>query len=305
MDKTLVLLAAGMGSRYGGLKQLDTLGPHGETLMDYSVYDAMQSGFNKVVFIIRRDIEEEFKRVIGSRYAGCIDVDYAFQALDDLPGGFVPPADRVKPWGTAHALYAARKAVNTPLAVLNADDFYGRDTFAKIAAYLDSRAPQGGLYGAMCGFKVANTLSENGSVSRGVCLVTDGNLSSVVEHTKISRNMQSSEVESLLDDNSIVKLAEDTLVSMNFWGFSPEIFGEIERLLTEFLSKRGTELKSEFYIPSIADNLIQANKMQIKMLTTNASWFGVTYREDRDKTVAALKALTDSGEYPAELFKKA
>ena len=305
MDKTLVLLAAGMGSRYGGLKQLDTLGPHGETLMDYSVYDAMQSGFNKVVFIIRRDIEEEFKRVIGSRYAGCIDVDYAFQSLDDLPGGFVPPADRVKPWGTAHALYAARNAVKTPLAVLNADDFYGRDTFAQIAGYLDGRAPAGGLYGAMCGFKVANTLSENGTVSRGVCQVADGNLSSVVEHTKISRNAQNNAVESLLDDNSIVKLAEDTLVSMNFWGFSPEIFGEIERLLTEFLAQRGNELKSEFYIPSIADNLIQSNKMQIKMLTTNASWFGVTYREDRDKTVAALKALTDSGEYPNELFKKA
>ena len=305
MDKTLVLLAAGMGSRYGGLKQLDTLGPHGETLMDYSVYDAMQSGFNKVVFIIRRDIEEEFKRVIGSRYAGCIDVDYAFQSLDDLPGGFVPPADRVKPWGTAHALYAARNAVKTPLAVLNADDFYGRDTFAQIAGYLDGRAPAGGLYGAMCGFKVANTLSENGTVSRGVCQVADGNLSSVVEHTKISRTAQNNAVESLLDDNSIVKLAEDTLVSMNFWGFSPEIFGEIERLLTEFLAQRGNELKSEFYIPSIADNLIQSNKMQIKMLTTNASWFGVTYREDRDKTVAALKALTDSGEYPNELFKKA
>lgn len=303
MDKTLVLLAAGMGSRYGGLKQLDTLGPHGETLMDYSVYDAMRAGFTKVVFIIRHDIEDEFKRVIGSRYAGNIDVDYAFQDLKDLPGDFKPPVDRVKPWGTAHALYAARNTVKTPMAVLNADDFYGRDSFAKIAAYLDERAPAGGLYGAMCGFKVANTLSENGTVSRGVCQVENGNLASVVEHTKIMRNETTGIVESLLDDNSVLQLAEDTLVSMNLWGFSPAIFGEIERLLTAFLQQRGNELKSEFYIPSVSDELIKSNLMQIKMLTTNSTWFGVTYREDRDKTVATLKALTENGEYPEQLFK--
>ena len=302
MDKTLVLLAAGMGSRYGGLKQLDTLGPHGETLMDYSVYDAMQAGFNKIVFIIRRDIEEEFKRVIGARYAGHVDIDYAFQDIKDLPNGFVPPADRVKPWGTAHALYAARNVVKTPMAVINADDFYGRDSYEKLAAYLDERAAAGGLYGAMCGYKVANTLSENGTVSRGVCEVADGNLASVVEHTKIVRNTQSGIIESLLDDNSTVALAEDTRVSMNFWGYSPEIFPEIERLLNEFLAAKGTELKSEFYIPSVADNLIKSGKMQLKMLTTNASWFGVTYREDRDKTVATLKALSDKGEYPEQLF---
>lgn len=302
MDKTLVLLAAGMGSRYGGLKQLDTLGPNGETLMDYSVYDAMRAGFNKVVFIIRRDIEDEFKRVIGARYANVVDIDYAFQDLKDLPGGFVPPVDRVKPWGTAHALYAARNAVKTPLAVINADDFYGRDSFEKLAAYLDERAPAGGLYGAMCGYKVKNTLSENGTVSRGVCQVENGNLASVVEHTKIVRNTQSGIIESIMDDDSVVTLDEDTLVSMNFWGYSPEIFGEIENLLTGFLAARGTELKSEFYIPSVADALIKAGKMQLKMLTTNASWFGVTYREDREKTVNTLQELTDKGEYPNKLF---
>ena len=302
MDKTLVLLAAGMGSRYGGLKQLDTLGPNGETLMDYSVYDAMRAGFNKVVFIIRRDIEDEFKRVIGARYANVVDIDYAFQDLKDLPGGFVPPADRVKPWGTAHALYAARNAVKTPLAVLNADDFYGRDSFEKLAAYLDERAPAGGLYGAMCGYKVKNTLSENGTVSRGVCRVENGNLASVVEHTKIVRNTQTGVIESIMDDNSVVTLDDETLVSMNFWGYSPEIFGEIENLLTGFLAQRGNELKSEFYIPSVADALIKAGKMQLKMLTTNASWFGVTYREDREKTVNTLQELTDKGEYPNKLF---
>ncbi len=302
MDKTLVLLAAGMGSRYGGLKQLDTLGPHGETLMDYSVYDAMQAGFNKIVFIIRRDIEEEFKRVIGSRYAGHVDIDYAFQDLKDLPNGFVPPADRVKPWGTAHALYAARNVVKTPMAVINADDFYGRDSYEKLAAYLDERAGAGGLYGAMCGYKVANTLSENGTVSRGVCAVENGNLASVEEHTRIVRNTQTGKIESLLDNGNSVELAEDTLVSMNFWGYSPEIFPEIERLLNEFLQLKGNELKSEFYIPSVADNLIKSGKMQLKMLTTNASWFGVTYREDRDQTVATLKALAEKGEYPEQLF---
>ena len=302
MELTLLVLAAGMGSRYGGLKQLDQLGPSGETVMDYSVYDAMRAGFNKVVFIIRRDIEDEFKRVIGARYANVVDIDYAFQDLKDLPGGFVPPVDRVKPWGTAHALYAARNAVKTPLAVINADDFYGRDSFEKLAAYLDERAPAGGLYGAMCGYKVKNTLSENGTVSRGVCQVENGNLASVVEHTKIVRNTQSGIIESIMDDDSVVTLDEDTLVSMNFWGYSPEIFGEIENLLTGFLAARGTELKSEFYIPSVADALIKAGKMQLKMLTTNASWFGVTYREDREKTVNTLQELTDKGEYPNKLF---
>ncbi len=302
MDKTLVLLAAGMGSRYGGLKQLDTLGPHGETLMDYSIYDAVKSGFTKVVFIIRRDIEDEFKRVIGSRYQGIVDVDYAFQELSDLPNNFVPPADRVKPWGTAHALYAARKVVTTPFAVINADDFYGRDSFSKLALYLDSQAGTSGLYGAMCGFKVANTLSENGSVSRGVCEVADGNLASVVEHTQIKRNAQSGVIESIISENEVQELAEDTLVSMNFWGFSPEIFTRLESMLVEFLTVSGKELKSEFYIPSMADKLIKSNELAIKMLTTNASWFGVTYREDREQTVNALLALTDKGEYPEKLF---
>ncbi len=302
MDKTLVLLAAGMGSRYGGLKQLDILGPGGETLMDYSVYDALRAGFTKVVFIIRRDIEAEFKKVIGARYAGHVELDYAFQDLNDLPGGFAPPADRTKPWGTAHALYAARHVVHTPMAVINADDFYGQDSFRSLAQYLDERGPANGLYGAMCGFKVVNTLSENGSVSRGVCEVADGNLTGVVEHTKIARDAQSGKIESLLDDGTKLPLSDNTLVSMNFWGFAPTIFPEIERLLQEFLARRGTEPKSEFYVPSVADALIHEKLMQIKMLTTDASWFGVTYREDRDATMAALRQMTAAGIYPEKLF---
>jgi len=301
MDKTLVLLAAGMGSRYGGLKQLDRLGPGGETLMDYSVFDALRAGFTKVVFIIRREMEQEFRRVIGARYENHVDLDYAFQELSDLPGGFAPPAERSKPWGTAHALYAARNAVKTPMAVINADDFYGQSSYRSLAQYLDSRGAAGGLYGAMCGYKIANTLSENGSVSRGVCSVADGNLAGVVEHTKILRDADGTIV-SEQDDGSKQVLGEETLVSMNFWGFAPEIFSEIERLFRDFLAKRGGELKSEFYVPSVADALIREKKMTVKMLTSDAVWFGVTYREDREATVAALRAMTEKGEYPERLF---
>ena len=301
MNKTLVLLAAGMGSRYGGLKQLDQLGPGGETLMDYSVFDALRAGFDKVVFIIRRDMEQEFRRVIGARYENHVDLDYAFQELTDLPDHFVPPAERSKPWGTAHALYAARKAVKTPMAVINADDFYGAASYRSLAKYLDERAAQGGLYGAMCGYKVSNTLSENGSVSRGVCRVADGDLAGVTEHTKILRDA-GGRIVSELDDGTTQVLGEDTLVSMNFWGFSPEIFPEIERLLREFLKTRGGELKSEFYVPSVADALIREKRMAVKMLTSEAVWFGVTYREDRAATVAALRAMTERGEYPTRLF---
>lgn len=301
MDKTLVLLAAGMGSRYGGLKQLEALGPGGATLMDYSVYDALRAGFTKMVFIIRREMEAEFKRVIGARYAGHVALDYAFQELTDLPDGHTPPADRTKPWGTAHALYAARHAVDTPMAVINADDFYGRDSFRSLGDYLDRRAADGGLYGAMCGFKVANTLSENGTVSRGVCAVADGNLSGVVEHTKIMRN-PAGRIVSQFEDGTEQALAPETLVSMNFWGFAPAIFPEIERLLKAFLKARGAELKSEFYVPSVADALIREKRMTVRMLTSDAVWFGVTYREDRPATMAALRRMTERGEYPEKLF---
>ncbi len=301
MDKTLVLLAAGMGSRYGGLKQLDALGPGGATLMDYSVYDALRAGFTRVVFIIRREMEMEFKQVIGARYAGHVALEYAFQELTDLPDGFVPPAERTKPWGTAHALYAARHVVDTPMAVINADDFYGRDSFRSLGDYLDRQSAAGGLYGAMCGFKVTNTLSENGTVSRGVCAVSGGNLAGVVEHTRILRDA-AGRIVSQFEDGTEAVLAPDTLVSMNFWGFSPAIFPELEALLRKFLADRGSELKSEFYVPSVADALIRAHRMTVKMLTSDASWFGVTYREDRPGTMAALRRMTERGEYPEKLF---
>ncbi len=302
MKITLLVLAAGMGSRYGGLKQLDQVGPSGETLMDYSIYDAIRAGFDQVVFVIRHDIEAEFKRIVGSRYQGRIDIDYAFQALDDLPAPYAVPAGREKPWGTGQAVYAARHVVKNPFAVINADDFYGRDSYEKLAAYLKNCRSGKPMDGCMCGYRLRNTLSENGSVSRGVCSVdAAGNLVKVVEHTKLERQSDGS-VKSTLEDGSTVRFTGEELVSMNCWGFSPELFNELERLFSEFLAKRGTELKSEFYIPFVADQLIREKRAAMKMLTSDASWFGITYREDRPVVVEGLRKLAASGAYPEKLF---
>ncbi len=299
MDKTLVLLAAGMGSRYGGLKQLDALGPHGETLMDYSVFDAVRAGFNKIVFIIRRDIEADFKRVIGSRYESVADVQYAFQSLDDLPGGFTVPEGRVKPWGTGQAVYAARNLVKGPLAVINADDFYGADGFRKLAAALDSGNPQ---EFCMCGFYLENTLSENGSVSRGICrLNADHTLRTVVEHTKIER--RNGLIVSTLEDGGSVVFTGREVVSMNMWGFQSSLFDALETQFIDFLKAHGTELKSEFYIPFVADTLVRQGKATVKVLTSDDSWFGVTYQEDKPVVKNGLEALVKAGRYPEKLFK--
>lgn len=302
MKITLLVLAAGMGSRYGGLKQLDQVGPSGETLMDYSIYDAIRAGFDQVVFVIRHDIEAEFKRVVGSRYQGRIDIDYAFQSLDDLPAPHSVPAGREKPWGTGQAVYAARHVVKNPFAVINADDFYGRDSYEKLAAYLKNCRPGKPMDGCMCGYRLKNTLSENGSVSRGICSVDQaGNLAKVVEHTKLDRQDDGS-VKSTLEDGSTVRFSGEELVSMNCWGFSPELFNELERLFSEFLTQRGNELKSEFYIPFVADQLIREKRAAIKMLTSDASWFGITYREDRPVVVEGLRKMAASGAYPEKLF---
>ncbi len=300
MDKTLVLLAAGMGSRYGGLKQLDQLGPHGETLMDYSIFDALRAGFTKIVFIIRHDIEEEFKRVIGSRYEHMADIAYAFQSLDDLPGGFSVPEGRTKPWGTGQAVYAAREIVKTPFAVINSDDFYGADGYRKLAKGLDSAEKN---EFCMCGFFLRNTLSENGSVSRGICsLNADGTLKDVVEHTKIEKT--GGKILSTLDDGSQVEFTGDEVVSMNMWGFQPSLFNELEGLFRAFLEKHSTELKSEFYIPFVADELVKAGKAKVNVLTSGDSWFGVTYKEDKPVVQNGLRALVKAGVYPENLFEK-
>ena len=296
---TLLVLAAGMGSRYGGLKQLDPFGPGGETLMDYSVFDAVRAGFDRVVFVIRRDFEALFREKIGARYAGKVEVDYAFQRLDDLPGGRVPPAGREKPWGTGQAVYAARNVVAGPFAVINADDFYGEESFRKLAAELRS-FPAGKLALCMCGYRLDNTLSEHGTVSRGICRVEDGFLAGVTEHTKLIRDGE--KVRSDLGDGRCEYFPPDQTVSMNCWGFSPELFAELETMFAAFLDARGSELKSEFYIPAVADELIRTGRARCRMLTSPDRWFGVTYQEDRPVVADGLARLIRSGRYPERLF---
>ena len=298
MEKmTLVLLAAGMGSRYGGLKQLDAMGPNGETLMDYSVFDAIRAGFTNIVFVIRRDIEAAFKEQIGSKYEKFIQVDYAFQRLDDLPGNFKVPEGREKPWGTGQAIYAAREVVKGPFVMINADDFYGADGYQKLAKALKAGNKDDF---AMCGFYLGNTMSDNGSVSRGVCSVnSDGNLVDVVEHTKLIK--EGEKMYSLLGDDK-VEFPADTIVSLNMWGFQDSLFDYLEELFIEFLKARGNELKSEFYIPSVVDSLVKSNKAKVKVLTSEDSWFGVTYQEDKADVQAKLNKLIEAGKYPAKLF---
>ncbi|MBE6391507.1 MAG: nucleotidyltransferase [Lentisphaerae bacterium] len=303
MSLSLLILAAGMGSRYGSLKQLDQMGPSGETVMDYSVFDALRSGFDRIIFVIRKDFEEEFKNVIGKRYEGKVKIEYAFQDLNDLPGNFKCPEGREKPWGTGHAVYAARELLTEPFAVINADDFYGRDSYVQLANYLTDPPAPGKVRGCIASFILSNTLSENGSVSRGICTDNgNGMLMNVVENTKIYRRASDGKVVSLMDDGKEVELTGNEAASMNSWGFMPEMVGEIEKLFIEFLEARGTELKSEFYLPGVVDSLIRSGKAEIAMRCSKDSWFGVTYKEDRPLVQAALKKLVDSGAYPEKLF---
>ena len=303
MKPTLLILAAGMGSRYGGLKQIDPMGPAGETVMDFSVFDAIRAGFGKVVFVIRRDFEQQFKEQVGSKFEGRIPVEYAFQALDDLPSGFTVPEGRTKPWGTAHAMLAAESLIKEPCVMINADDFYGQDAYAVIAAYLNtvqSSTSDKAQY-CMVGFKLSNTLSDHGSVARGVCKVSpDGLLSSVTEMTKIFKT--SSGAENREDENAPVALTGNESVSMNFWGFTPDFFGHLRAAFLEFLQARGQELKSECYVPFVVDSLIQEGKAEVRVLPTSSKWFGVTYPEDKQVVVDSIKALTENGDYPSPLW---
>ncbi len=299
MGLTLLVLAAGMGSRYGGLKQLDQLGPNGEIMMDYSVFDAIRSGFTRAVFVIRRDFESEFRERVGRRYAGRIAVEYAFQDMHDLPGGFTVPTGREKPWGTAHAVYAARQLLSEPFVALNADDFYGSDSFAKAAQYLSSPPESELIRGCICAYTLRNTLSEHGAVSRGICSVRDGLLTHVVENPKIY--VRDGKIRSDLDGRE-QELTGDEPTSMNYWGFMPEFVNELETLFCDFLAKHGNELKSEFYLPFAVDALIRAGKARFDMRRSEASWFGITYREDRAGVCSALKQLADDGIYPRQLF---
>ena len=303
MKPTLFLLAAGMGSRYGGLKQLDKLGPNGETIMDYSIYDAINAGFGKLVFVIRKDFEQDFRDIVLKKYESKIPCELVFQALDALPEGFTCPADRQKPWGTNHAVMMGKDVIKEPFAVLNCDDFYDRDAFQVMGKFL-SELPEGstGKY-AMVGFRVGNTLSESGTVSRGVCETNDQNLlTSVVERTKIQRF---DGVVKYQDENDEwVAISDNTPVSMNFWGFTPDYFQHSVEYFKEFLAdpKNMENLKSEFFIPLMVDKLINDGTATCEVLDTTSQWFGVTYPEDRPEVVARFAKLGEEGVYPANMF---
>jgi hypothetical protein len=305
MKPTLFVLAAGMGSRYGGLKQLDSLGPNGETIMDYSIYDAIQSGFGKVVFVIRKDFEQEFRDKIISKYEGHVPVEVVFQSTDALPKGFECPADRTKPWGTNHAVLMGKSVINEPFAVINADDFYGREAYEKLYEFLKSADLEGEkLDLCMVGYQVQNTISENGYVSRGVCATRGGMLTQVVERTKIGRTPEGSIGYSEDDGESWVQLPPETPVSMQFWGFTPGFTRALEeeyaRFFREDLPKN--PLKGEFYLPFAVNAMLQAGRAQVRVLETAGKWYGVTYRVDRQSVVDALEELTDKGEYPTPLW---
>lgn len=286
-DATLVVMAAGMGSRFGGLKQIEPLGPNGEALLDYSVYDAKKAGFNKVVFIIKHAIEKDFRRFVGSRIEKSIDVDYVFQETDMLPNGFVCPENREKPWGTGHAIYCCRNAVKTPFAVINADDYYGKTAYEHIYNHLKTDSQD---Y-CMVGFRLANTLTENGSVSRGVCNIENGILRSVTERTKII------DCKYTEDDVHWTALPSDTVVSMNMWGFFPDFFDYVESGLVDFLKEKLNVPKAEFYLPSVVSDLIDRNEKQVRVMIAEERWYGVTYKDDKKFVSDAIAAKTAAGEY--------
>ena len=286
-DATLVVMAAGMGSRFGGLKQIEPIGPHGQAIVDFSVYDAKQAGFNKVVFIIKHEIEDEFKKIVGSRIEKMIDVDYAFQEIDMLPEGFTAPADRTKPWGTAHAIYCCRDVVKTPFAVINADDYYGKSAYKKMYNHLKE---QKGDF-CMVGFRLENTLPENGTVSRGICEVENGVLKSVTERTKII------DCKYTEDDLNWTELPKDSIVSMNMWGFTPDVFGYIEKDLNKFFAEKINEPKVEYYLPTVVSNVIANGQKDVSVLVAEDKWYGVTYKEDKAGVVTALNEKINNGEY--------
>ena len=291
-DISLLVMAAGMGSRYGGLKQLDAVGPSGETIIDYSVYDAIQAGFNKVVFIIRKDFEDEFKSQITDKYSGKIQVEFAFQDLHDLPDGFTCPKGRKKPWGTGHAILAAADLIHEPFVAINGDDFYGRESFKVVADYYLSGADDF----SMVAFQLDKTLSTFGGVTRGLCTVKEGELDTVIETGELQRTEQG-----VTSDRNI-KLDGSEPVSMNVWGFTPVLFKYLKDMFVEFLHDEGNELRSEYLIPSIVNDLIQSGREDVHVLRSASSWFGVTYKDDRPFVMGEIQKLIDRGTYPKQLF---
>ena len=292
-DITLLVMAAGMGSRYGGLKQLDTVGPNGETIIDYSVYDAIEAGFSKVVFIIRREFEKEFKERISDKYAGEVQVEFAFQELHVLPDGFTCPEDREKPWGTGQAILSAATLIKEPFAAINGDDFYSRESFEVVADYYKN----GGNKFSMVTFRLENTSSIFGGVTRGLCTVNNGKLETVVE----TDNLQKTD-NGVSSDRDIVLNGTEP-VSMNMWGFTPVLFDYLKDMFVDFLSEHGTELKSEFLIPTVVNDLIQNGKEGVHVLRSKANWFGVTYKEDKPYVMGEIQKLINAGAYPLKLFE--
>lgn len=296
MAPTLLVLAAGMGSRYGGLKQIDPVGPSGETVLDYAVFDARRAGFGRVVFVIRRDFDAVFREKIGARYDGLIPVDYVYQSTDLLPDGTSIPAGREKPWGTGHAVWCAREVVKENFAVINADDFYGADSFEQLATFLQTPsviAAEKPRF-AMVGFRLANTLSEHGAVSRGVCTeLAEGQLDSIIEQTGIT-------VDQVGSGRSY---SGHEIVSMNCWGFTPALFAGLDAQFREFLAARGHDPKAEFYLPAAVSTMIARGQATVWVLATESTWFGVTYREDRPRVQAAMSDLIQAGRYPENLWR--
>ena len=283
-----------MGSRYGGLKQIDGLGPNGEAILDYSVYDALRAGFGKVVFVIRKDFEDDFRRVVLSKYAGKVNCELAFQSVDKVPEGCSYNPERTKPWGTNHAILMGKDLIHEPFAVINADDFYGKESYQVLADFLRSVEGKQGQY-CMVGYRVCNTLSENGTISRGVCTTNaEGNLTDVIEEKNGTIVYTENDVDT--------PLAPETPVSMNMWGFTPEYFDYSEEAFRVFLAAHGQELKSEYYIPTLVNQLIGSGKATCKVLDTPSKWFGVTYAEDREQVVLKINRLIKEGVYPEKLF---
>ncbi|MEI7897380.1 MAG: nucleotidyltransferase [bacterium] len=301
MKPTLLILAAGMGSRYGGLKQLDRIGPSGETIIDYSIYDAIRAGFGKVIFIIKEAIEDDFKEAFVERLKDVIAIDYVFQETWMVPEGIVIPDNRSKPWGTGHAVMMADGKINGPFAVINADDFYGRGAFETLADYFRDWTPERSNDYCMVAYRVANTLSEFGTVSRGVCQPDENSfLVDVVERTSIERLETGIAYKNEKEQH--VMIPGDSFVSMNFWGFTPSFFGFLNQGFETFIEKNADNLKAEFYIPSVVNELVKSQKATVKILHCNEKWFGMTYKEDRETVVKSIRELVRNGIYPENLW---
>jgi len=301
MGLSLVVLAAGTGTRYGGLKQMDPVGPSGEFILDYSVHDATRAGFDRIVFVINAAIEDAFRSRIGGRIARRVPVEYVIQDLADLPPGFEVPPGRTKPWGTAHAVLASRGAVKGPFGVINADDFYGRESYMVLADFLRNSAGAPGRY-AMVGFVIGNTVSEHGSVARGICLVAgDGRLAEVVERTGIEKNADG--IRYADNNGQWHALSRDESVSMNIWGFKPPFFDALAAEFRMFLDRTGGDPRVEFFVPFVVNNLVSAGKVSVDVLKTTSSWFGITHPADKPRVVERIRSLVDAGEYPEELFR--